>query len=136
MKISSSAALSDSESDSSDNDGQDDFGDLLPRMRSHIHNGIRMVARAGEVDYMAGGYKDAVTLVKCSSMTRLSSALSPRRRSFARKRFHDERMGWNKEGGFSDFRMVRFSGQHDSAFDGAYAGELTDILRGVLSNIA
>ncbi|KAI9751260.1 MAG: hypothetical protein M1815_001267 [Lichina confinis] len=135
MRMRSVTALSNSTCDSDSDDDQDGPIEMLSRLRSHIHNGIRIIAGAKDKGYLSEGYDGDATLIKCTSLGPMSPVLSRRRRSVARRRFDDEHLGWTKNGGLPNLRTVMFSSDHDSAFDGANAVELTEIIQDILSSI-
>lgn len=108
---------------------------IFSRMRKHIHNGLAMIAAAGEEECLVDGYDSPVTLIKCSSLSQPSSVLSPQRKAAVRRCFLDEQMGWNQNGQFSHIRTIRVNSQHDTAFHKEHVGNLSHIIRTILVDL-
>lgn len=125
-----------SSSDSQDDD-DDDFSlaNMLPRMRKHIHNGLQMLGTVKGNSFLSDRCQIPITLIKCSSLSRPMPTLRDIRKEFLLKTFRDELMGW-QPAEFEHFRTVAFRAQHDSAFDKAHVGELTGILKAILTRVS
>jgi len=130
------SALASEHSGSSSEDDEDfDPNQIFSRMQKHIHNGLAMIACAGESECLAHGYDGKVTLIKCSSLSQPSSVLSSARKEAVLRCFVDEQSGWNQHGRFCDFRTLRVHSQHDSAFHKEHVSNLSRIIRGILTDV-
>ena len=140
-RINAPNMLNDDDDSSSSSESADDEDDdfslatMLPRIRKHIYNGVHMVGNVSSNNFLPDRCQIPITLVKCSTLSRLSPTLRDVRKDFVQKSFRDERMGW-QSARFEHFRTVKFRAQHDSAFDRAHVGELTGILRSILTTVA
>ncbi|KAL8725323.1 MAG: hypothetical protein Q9166_007429 [cf. Caloplaca sp. 2 TL-2023] len=123
-----------SASDTSDDDDELSLASLLPRMRKHIYNSLHMLSSVSGNPFIPDRCFAPVTLIKCSLLSRPSPMLRDARKEFVHKVFHDERLGWQSTR-FDQFQTIRFTAQHDSAFDKIHVEELTGILRGVLAKV-
>ena len=121
------------ESDSPDKDDDEvDIMEYLPRMRKHIYNSWDMIVRAGQGYYLGEGLSSPVTLIKCTSLTTPLSAMSDKRKIAIKQRFDDSRAGWTMD----NFKSIPIDAEHDDVFDSNNIDSITDILRGVLDEIA
>ncbi|KAL9604068.1 MAG: hypothetical protein Q9179_001991 [Wetmoreana sp. 5 TL-2023] len=125
---------SSSASDTSDDEDELSLASLLPRMRRHIFNSLHMLSSVSGNPFIPDRCFAPVTLIKCSLLSRPSPTLRDARKAFIHKVFHDERLGWQPTR-FDQFRTIRFTAQHDSAFDKQHVEELTGILREVLARV-
>lgn len=126
-----SRSSSENETDTSGEDEEVCLKQLIPRMRSHVSNGLNIIGNVQAGTLLPVALQAAVTLIKCSSLAKLPHLMSDARKSAIRKNFHDDRAGWKILG----LRTIRFDAQHDSAFDRSYAGSLTTIMRGILQQV-
>ena len=121
------------ESDSPDKDDDEvDIMEYLPRMRKHIYNSWDMIVCAGQGYYLGEGLSSPVTLIKCTSLTTPLSAMSDKRKIAIKQRFDDSRAGWTMD----NFKSIPIDAEHDDVFDSNNIDSITDILRGVLDEIA
>ena len=115
-----------------DDDDEDDglgLKEVLPRMRKHVKNGLRLIGNVKPGQY--GSIQSQVTLVKCTCLARFHPSLSEFRKKSIKRYFNDDTMGWR----LKNLNTVEFEATHDSVFDPDNAGELTGILAGVLKNV-
>ncbi|KAK7511884.1 Alpha/Beta hydrolase protein [Phyllosticta citriasiana] len=130
--VCSSCASSSISQDGSE-DTLDDEIDLLDRdlifcrMRQHIKNGLEIIAQAGHEGFLRSKLSTGVVLVRCTTFQ------GPYRRAQLSK--HKGTMGWEASDFGGGFQVIDFSGDHDGAFDRHNVGELTDILRRVVSSL-
>lgn len=131
------ALLASGSGTSSENDEEDgpESDQIFSRMQKHIHNGLSMIGRADDTEWLRQGYDSAVTLIKCSSLTPPSSVLRSARKAAVQRCFLDKHMGWNQEGRFPDFRTIRVNSQHDRAFDKEHVRNLSRIIVDILVGI-
>ncbi|KAI9676088.1 MAG: hypothetical protein M1817_000831 [Caeruleum heppii] len=127
-------SVSANESEPSSEEDDDGLANMLPRMRRHVVNGVQLVANARPSQFLTQHCHTSVTLIKCTSLSKLSPTLRESRRAFVRKCFGDDAMCWRTKA-FDRFRTIKFDAQHDSAFDVTHVGDLTRLMRGVLAQI-
>ena len=126
-----------SSSDSEEEDDDDGlFGPrMMQRMQTHIFYSLALLGeKTPEQTDSPHLKKTDVTLIKCSTLARLSSHISKERRAFAVRINAHPTLGW-PEDRFRSFNTILFSGQHDSCFDSLHARELTTITRDVLAGL-
>ncbi|KAK8185161.1 Alpha/Beta hydrolase protein [Phyllosticta capitalensis] len=109
----------------------DDEIDLLDRdlifcrMRQHIKNGLEIISEAGQKGFLRRKCSTGAVLIRCTTFK------PPYRRALPTK--HKGTMGWKSSDFDGGLQVIDFSGDHDGAFDRHHVGELTEILRRVLS---
>ncbi|KFY44317.1 hypothetical protein V494_01547 [Pseudogymnoascus sp. VKM F-4513 (FW-928)] len=112
-------------------DDGDDMSNMLPRIYQHIYNGLELISKKDE-SLPNDRCQTPVSLIKCSIMGPLPKTIFEPRRKVMKKRFEDQRMGWQEEN-FDDFETIQFGGSHDGAFDVMHVGELTLLMREILN---
>lgn len=121
-----------SEPSSEEDEEESDLVSMLPKMRSHIYNGISLIAK--ENKFLKEQSQAPVILIKCSKLSRPSPSIREARKEFVQKTFLDEKMGWQAKN-FHRFRTVELGSSHDSVFDRGNVEELTNILKGILKRV-
>ncbi|KJZ78759.1 hypothetical protein HIM_02150 [Hirsutella minnesotensis 3608] len=124
--------------DSDDEDEAPYVQNLLRLMKLHVHHGIGLIAGVQPGELLADGAKfnfDAV-LIKCTSeVTKLEGLFANHEGArLIQTVMHEQNMRWDPAR-FKSFQSIPFSGDHDSAFQPQYVGELSAILRECIEDL-
>ena len=133
MRIPPSTVGNGDDSNSSSDDEDNEFPDILSQIRKHIHNGLQIVSSEGKHP-SSKRLATSATLIKCTSPPSPSPKISEQRKAFVRKTFKDENMGWKKHC-VHDFQTLPFGAEHDSVFDRGHVHHLTRLIRRILAQV-